>query len=98
MAIGQTSHQAVGYLLAHIAGAENDPLRIVITKTEDRFREVESIRHVDIQRRQIYLPANADDGPIAAMDFHVRIAAVDDLRRHVAILVSNGDRHDATRV
>ena len=48
-----------------------------------------------MKRRQIDLAPNADEGPVAGVDFDVRIAGIDDLDGNVAASVADRNGVDA---
>jgi len=88
MAVGQARHEAVGCPLAHVAGREDDSLRVVVAHPENRTRELVRVARVGVQRRQIEF-ARVDDSPVAALYFGVGIAEVHDLRRNLLAAVDD---------
>ena len=81
MAVGQAGHQVVRRPLADVAGREDDPLRVVVAEAEDRIGEVEGVAEVDVERGQVDRLLDLQDGPVARIDFDLRVAGVDDARR-----------------
>jgi hypothetical protein len=81
MAVGEARHQAVGRLLPHVAGRDDDALRVVVAEAEDGVCELELVAEIGGQRRQVDVFLDLEDRPVTRIDFDAGIARVDDLGR-----------------
>src|SRR2546426_8596120 len=52
--------------------------RVIVAEAEDRIGEIERVAEIDVERRQVDVLFDLQDGPVPRVDFHQRLARVDD--------------------
>jgi len=98
MPVGERRHETIRQPLSDVARRQHDAFRIVVAEPHDRLRKLPWEVQVDAQGRQRDVARHLHDGPVARVDFHVRIARIDQPRPHTLAADDKFDPIDRPRL